>query len=115
MKNIAIVGNMYAGKTTLASALVTGYGYTRVSMAGPLKEIARQAYGEVVEKDKEYPTIDRKTGDIVFKSGREIYQGIGQSLKYVDRDIWLKMFIGRLSHEAETHRFVVDDVRFGFE
>ena len=83
-------------------------------MAGPLKELARLAYGEIVEKDKEYETIDRETGDIVFKSGRAIYQQIGQSLKYVDRDIWLKMFLHDTA-DMDTYPYVVDDVRFIFE
>lgn len=118
MKNIAIVGKMHAGKTTLANELVRSHGYNRVSMAGPLKALAQFAYGEIVEKDKEYETIDRETGDAVFKSGRVIYQQIGQSLKYVDRDIWLKMFINDtkdMFDKGTAYAFVVDDVRFVFE
>lgn len=105
---------MYAGKTTLANELVAGYGYTRVAMAGPLKLLASMAYGEFVEKDKEYPTIDRKSGDLVIKTGRSILQQIGQSLKDVDRDIWLKIFIAD-TKQMEKEPYVVDDVRFQFE
>lgn len=113
-KNIAIVGKMYAGKTTLAKALVEHHGYTRVAMAGPLKQLALLAYGEDVVKDKEYATIDLETGEAVFKSGRAILQGIGQSIKTVDRDIWLKIFINDTAQMAREP-YVVDDVRFGFE
>jgi dephospho-CoA kinase len=113
-ENIAIVGRMYAGKTTLAENLVASHGYSRVAMAGPLKLIAQLAYGGVVEKDKEYPTIDRATGDLVIKSGRTILQQIGQSLKEVDRDIWLKIFINDTTQMGKEP-YVCDDVRFQFE
>ena len=105
---------MYAGKTTLAQALVENHGYTRVAMAGPLKHLALLAYGENVVKDKEYATTDLSSGEVTFKSGRAILQGIGQSIKTVDRDIWLKIFIGDTAQMAREP-YVVDDVRFGFE
>lgn len=113
-RNIAIVGKMYAGKTTLADALVRHHGYTKVAMAGPLKQLALLAYGENVVKDKEYATTDLDSGEVTFKSGRAILQGIGQSIKQVDRDIWLKIFIGDTGQMAREP-YVVDDVRFGFE
>jgi dephospho-CoA kinase len=114
MKNIAIVGKMYAGKTTLAHSLMEEAGYTRVAMAGPLKKLAEIAYGEVVEKDHNYPTIELETGGLIYKSGRRILQEIGQSLKQVDRNIWLKCFIND-TNNMDRQPYVVDDVRFGFE
>ena len=112
MKNIAIVGKMYAGKTTLANELVE-LGYTKMAMAGPLKALARFAYGPV-EKDQEYETTNLETGLIEKKSGRQILQQIGQSMKLVDRDIWLKCFVND-SYNLGAEPYVVDDVRFGFE
>ena len=112
--NIAIVGKMYAGKTTLAEAFVEHHGYTRVAMAGPLKQLALYAYGEEVVKDKEYAVTDLETGEVGFKSGRAILQGIGQTIKQVDRDIWLKMFITDTTN-MQREPYVVDDVRFQFE
>lgn len=116
MKNIAIVGKMYAGKTTLANSLIGegGAGFTRVAMAGPLKKLAEYAYGEVIEKDHSYPTIDQDTGELIYKSGRRILQEIGQSLKVVDRNIWLKIFIND-TRNMGIGPYVVDDVRFIFE
>lgn len=112
MKNIAIVGKMYAGKTTLADALVE-LGYTKMAMAGPLKALGRFAYGPV-EKDKSYETVNLETGLVEMKSGRQILQQIGQSMKLVDRDIWLKCFIND-ANAMNGEPYVVDDVRFGFE
>ena len=114
MKNIAIVGKMYAGKTTLADTLVENHGYSKVAMAGPLKALAHFAYGEPVQKDKEYDTVNLSTGKPEKKTGRRILQQIGQSMKMVDRDIWLKCFIGDTTR-MNAEPYVVDDVRFGFE
>ena len=111
--NIALVGRMYAGKTTVAEALLP-FGYKRVLMAGPLKALGRIAYGEDIQKDKVYETTDLETGQAVGKSGRQILQGIGQSIKVVDRDIWLKIFIND-TKDMGFEKYVVDDVRFGFE
>jgi dephospho-CoA kinase len=111
--NIALVGRMYAGKTTMANALMP-FGYKRVLMAGPLKKLGEIAYGEEPRKDKMYETTDLDTGLVTMKSGRQILQGIGQSIKVVDRDIWLKIFIND-TNQMGFDKYVVDDVRFGFE
>ncbi len=105
---------MHAGKTTLANEFVESHGYERVNMAGPLKALAKFAYGEIVEKDKEYATTSLEDGSVSFKSGRRIYQEIGQSLKIVDRDIWLKCFIND-TDQMGREPYVCDDVRFAFE
>jgi dephospho-CoA kinase len=101
MTNIAIVGQMYAGKTTLANALA-GYPnwYTKVAMAGPLKALAHLAFNEEIVKGKMYPT------SFGYKS--------------VDQDFWLNCFFNDIEHMSQTPnddrlRFVVDDVRFLFE
>lgn len=112
--NIAIVGKMYAGKTTLAAELVNQFNYTRVAMAGPLKQLAFLAYGENIVKDKDYDVVRRSDGKHTTKTGREILQGIGQAIKDVDRDIWLKMFIND-TNQMGIPPYVVDDVRFDFE
>ncbi len=115
MTNIAIVGKMYAGKTTLAESLWrVGY-YNRVLMAGPLKALARLAFDPKGGIDKG-TMYDTSYGP---KSGRQILQEVGQSMKTVDRDFWLKCFFNDIANmeeqEADEVRFVVDDVRFKFE
>lgn len=112
--NVALVGKMYSGKTTMANAFVANQGYRKVAMAGPLKLIAKLAYGEDIQKDKNYPVVDLSFGTRTTKSGRKILQQIGQSLKAVDRDIWLKIFIND-TNDMNNGPYVVDDVRFKFE
>jgi hypothetical protein len=122
MKSIALFGQLAAGKTTIAAALVDA-GYHRMSFAGPLKNVAALAYG-TIDKAGEYDVvrphiISSKMGDkqgyVPDKvSGREILQGIGQTVKAVDRDFWLKAFL-RDAKNYLDQPLVVDDGRFLFE
>lgn len=114
--NIGLAGNMYAGKSTIAAAL-TEYGYQRMSFAGPLKNVAALAYG-TIDKSDTYETVkpygNTDTAFTVEKSGREILQGIGQAIKSVDRDFWIKCFL-RDAQRYPGVPLVVDDLRFKFE
>jgi len=113
MRNVALFGRMAAGKSTIAAALEDA-GYHRMSFAAPLKNIAALAYGPIVKGDM-YEVTPREAGfDRVLVSGREILQDIGQYMKYVDRDFWLKCFL-RDANRYDTMPLVVDDGRFTFE
>jgi dephospho-CoA kinase len=112
MKNIAIFGHMYSGKSTLSQALVD-LGYQRVSFAGPLKEIAARVYGEPIEKSKEYE-VARPSGEKETISGRQVLQEVGQSIKSHNRDFWLRWFFNDAGLYGTTP-LVVDDGRFLFE
>ena len=110
--NIGLAGSMYAGKSTIASAL-TAHGYQPMSFANPLKNVAALAYGPI-DKSANYMTTHREQrGVYPIKSGRQILQEVGQTLKAVDRDFWLRCF----SREAARYEgpLVVDDLRFWFE
>lgn len=115
--NIALAGNMYAGKSTIADAL-TESGYQRMSFAAPLKNVAALAYGQI-DKSATYEVIDTgKDGDEIgipaTKSGRQILQEVGQFMKHVDRDFWIKCFMREAARYEDTP-LVVDDLRFLFE
>jgi hypothetical protein len=117
MRNVAIFGAMGSGKTTIADALSRS-GYQRVSFAAPLKSVAELAYGKI-DKGADYTTtlnIPPITDGIPTskKSGRRILQEIGQSIKDVDRDFWLKCFL-RTTASFGDSPLVVDDGRFRFE
>jgi dephospho-CoA kinase len=104
---------MAAGKSTIAAALEDA-GYHRMSFAGPLKNIAALAYGPV-SKAEMYEVMPIAAGfDKHLVSGREILQDIGQYMKYVDRDFWMKCFL-RDAERYDTMPLVVDDGRFLFE
>lgn len=110
--NIAIIGGMGSGKTTILTELVTYHGYTRMSWADPVKDLARLAYGHI-EKN-EYYEIRLPNGTRNRRSGREILQRIGTDAlrDQVDQDFWIRCGIRRM-HEAEDNiRWVNDDTRF---
>lgn len=117
--NIGLAGNMYAGKSTIADAL-TEYGYQRMSFAAPLKNVAALAYGPI-DKSATYETVQsvaprppRTEPYAIEKSGRQILQEVGQAMKIVDRDFWLRCFSREAARYGDTP-LVVDDLRFWFE
>lgn len=121
MKNVALFGPMYAGKSTIADALAEA-GYHRMSFAAPIKNIAALAYGKI-EKTGEYTvfTQGRSNPDwggtvttSSVKSGRQLLQEIGQYLKHVDRDFWLRCFFNDAKNYLDQP-LTVDDGRFLFE
>ncbi len=86
---IAIAGRMASGKTTLADHLVDR-GYQKVSLAGKVKEIARDLF-QMEEKD------------------RPLLQQIGMKMREIRPSVWIDYII----HLGEQNdNLVIDDVRF---
>lgn len=117
MRSIALVGEFCSGKTTLAEHLVEHHGYTRISFAKRLKEIAASVYsrGDPVAKDGKYEVSRQYENDTIL-SGRQILQELGQAVKDLDRDFWIRWLAADL--EAGLYGdgpFVTDDARFPFE
>src|SRR3990167_1650751 len=110
MHNIALFGQMASGKSTISAALVDA-GYVKISFAGPLKAVSELAYGKIYKS--EYYTVIQD-GNEVRLSGRQILQGVGQSVKSLDRNFWLNCFLRTARSFGETS-LVVDDGRFIFE
>lgn len=111
MNNVALFGQMASGKSTISKALVDS-GYVQMAFAQPLKNISELAYGRI-EKSGNY-TVTSKDGIESTISGREVLQGVGQSIKGHDRDFWLRCFL-RTGENYGNTPLVVDDGRFKFE
>lgn len=109
--NIALAGNMRAGKSTVADAL-TEYGYQRMSFAAPLKNVAALAFG-TIDKAATY-TVTSRNGDEHEVSGRQVLQQVGQTIKDFDRDFWIRCFLRDAERYVGTP-LIVDDMRFVFE
>lgn len=109
--DLALAGGMFAGKSTIADAL-TEYGYVRMSFAAALKNVAALAYG-TVDKSEYYETTSLD-GDLRDLSGRQILQGVGQAIKQVDRNFWIRCFL-RDAKRYGGAPLIVDDMRFIFE
>lgn len=135
---VGLTGLARSGKTTAAEYLVNKHGFTIVSMADPLKEMAKtldpiigvqdmvDPHGEVLggnpvhlssflEDDgnflEEYPEDWVKEN---FPEYRRVLQKLGTDcIRSHDQDFWIKAFwdtVSQLSYE--TDRIVVPDVRF---
>lgn len=121
MKDILLIGQMAAGKTTIAAALGE-MGYVRQSFADGVKDIAAMAYGRI-DKGGTYLIHELGMGYIEV-TGREILQRVGQDIKRIDQDFWLRIIeqkmIKRVDYnewsdtEKDVH-YVIDDGRFDFE
>lgn len=95
LPNLAIIGGAGAGKSTLADYLARTHGYTRLSFAGPLKDISVRLWG-----------AHRGLS-------RERLQRLGVAVRDIDPDTWLDLFTTQLAgHEAMQLPTVVDDCRF---
>lgn len=112
MRSVALFGQMASGKSSIANILIEE-GFIRMSFAGPLKSIAELAYGPV-DKAANYRVTRLEDGREHILSGREILQGVGQSIKSHDRDFWLRCFF-RSADNLAPNPLVVDDGRFTFE
>lgn len=115
MTDIALVGRMGAGKTTIANLLTVSHGYTRIAHADAMKELAALAYGPI-DKTGSY-IVTRTSANTPYReevSGRMILQRLGQGVKEtVDRDFWLGITINKVARTAGP--VVNDDTRFLFE
>jgi hypothetical protein len=115
VRNIAIVGGFAAGKTTLSEGMVQR-GWTRVSFARLLKEMAARAYGGEIQKNETYFVRDLESGATRGISGRRVLQELGQSVKSMDRDFWISSLVSDIRDGAYGDGpYVTDDCRFPYE
>lgn len=116
MRSVAIVGEFCSGKTTLADYLVEHHGYTRVSFAKRLKEVAAAVYngGEPIIKHLNYEV--KQAEGYVQLSGRSVLQQLGQSVKALDDHFWIRWLLSDIdSGEYGDGPYVSDDTRFPYE
>jgi dephospho-CoA kinase len=95
--NIGVIGKLGSGKTTAANFIIDNYGYIRLSLATPIKEIMKE-YLDIKDKtDPRYRKVAQTIGTDWFRS--------------IDDKVWVKHLMkraGRLKNKS----VVCDDVRF---
>lgn len=117
-KIIAITGLKRSGKDTLADYIVEKYGFTKVKIADPLKDICKQLFGltdSQVETD-EKEVVDANWGvtprQILQFVGTEMFQWKLQELMPdIGRAFWMRQLL-------QTHtndNIVISDMRFVHE
>lgn len=119
MNLIAISGKRRSGKTTLGNLLRDEYGYTPVSLAEPLKALAMEHFGLMLEQVdgclKESPTqfVDHTANHYPrYFTPREILIRMGQFYRSIDKDYWIKKLFEQMQRAQSMKVFVVTDVRF---
>lgn len=113
--NIALVGKMGSGKTTIANALAEYHGYQRISWADGVRYVASLAYGPI-DYNKQYQ-IRLPDNSMSTLTGRQILQRVGTDAlrNNVDLDFWIKTLFNRLTNDPNGGPWVVDDSRFDNE
>lgn len=138
---IGMTGLARSGKDTVADYLVKEYGFVKMSLAGPLKEMARRIdpiigydleaieykgnFGEAVRRDLTDVTpvrlvdaLDRLGEDEVkarFPEYRNFLVKLGtDGIRHVDDSFWIDLAMSGIEDElmGGSGRVVVTDVRF---
>ncbi len=88
---IALTGHMRAGKSTVAEYLVKRHSFLKFALATPIKELI-------------------KSLDLPLE--RKILQHVGNCMRQIDEDVWLKAMWKRLKPFInEGKNIVIEDVR----
>lgn len=97
LPNIIFTGGMGAGKTWAADELARVHGYTRLSLATPVKEEAARRLGRAIDKGTD----------------RGFLQEVGAEGRAKDPDYWVHQLLSKLADDQSlAGPWVVDDVRF---
>lgn len=113
---LGISGKRESGKSLLAKNLEV-YGFKRLSLANPLKEMCKDLYGltdeQVYGQHKESPTRYKRT-DGSFYTPRDILIREGCLKRSIDPLFWCKKLRKEINilHDLGGDKFVIDDVRF---
>lgn len=112
-RNLAFIGPQGSGKTAIAMLLLEHQDYVRLSIADPIRNIVRDAYGSA-DKSTEYRVRTYDGTEMI--TGRELLQDVGAALRKIDLDFWLRQFHRRYTDVVNSGKLVVvDDVRLDHE
>jgi len=110
---IGLLGPAGSGKSTVSEYLVKHYGAERYSLAGPLKEIAKntfdfsyeQLYGTQEQKEAIDPRYNFSPRWLLQRLGTEGLRNV------FGKDVWIDLLLKRIQEE-KPNLAVCDDVRF---
>ncbi len=104
-----ISGKRGVGKTTLANYLVRHHGFVKVSLAGPIREIA-QTLLPFERTDFTDPNRKEKPWGEYEWTPRDFLLHLGEFMRYHVPDYWLNIALDQCSKPG-VH-YVFDDMRF---
>jgi hypothetical protein len=114
MQVVGLTGYAGSGKSTVAQYLVEKHGFTRLSFAGPLKEMLRKL-NPILEDEQHVAYLLDELGEGAVKQHypeyRRLLQVLGTDcIRSIDPDFWIKAAVAQMTDE--DGRYVFDDVRF---
>lgn len=124
MGNVGIIGRARVGKDTVGAWFTASRGYKRVSFADPLRDCALKLDPVVGTDEDDWATEGERLSDVVKFWGwetakervpevRRVLQGIGQGVRDIDPDFWLRTALAKATAANEAGQpVVVTDVRY---
>lgn len=110
---IAFTGRLRSGKSKAAQYLQFNHGFHTISFGNPIRRIADEyfshLYEEVVEVCK-YTKLESKR----IRKPRALLQNIGQLLRQIDEDVWIKQAessVEAWQNYRDVHGIAIDDLR----
>jgi hypothetical protein len=122
-KLILVHGLKESGKSTLADHLCSTYNYTRVKMAGPLKNMLRSLLRdggvaeELIERHVEGDLKEVPIPQMSGRTARQLMQTLGDEWRRMQADdFWIDIAVGKINQILEAGgRVVIDDIRYDNE
>lgn len=113
---IGFVGLARAGKDSAAKTLIQKFGFTRVSFADPLKQIAYDIDPLIANDTHLAEVVDEQGWEIAkdeYPECRRFLQRIGTEglRKNVDNDFWVNLALSKMKN-ADEKNYVITDMRF---
>jgi len=119
-QNIALIGKAQSGKDTAGKRLVENWAFTRLAFADPLKRMALEVnpyiptgYGVTVRLEALIADVGWEYAKASYPEVRRILQHIGQTVRELDEDFWLRTLMTKVT-AANTWNMpvVVTDCRY---
>lgn len=122
-KNIGLIGHAQVGKDSVAARLRDRYGYQRIAFADRLKEAALRldpiiptTYGVHVRLSRLVAEVGWDYAKTTYPEVRRVLQYIGQTVRELDPDFWIRAALpGMDAFAALNLPVVVTDVRYANE
>lgn len=117
---ILVHGLKESGKSTLADHLCSTYHYTRVKMAGPLKNMLRSLLRDggvdesLIERYVEGDLKEVPIPQMSNRTSRQLMQTLGDEWRRMQADdFWINIAEGKVNQILEQGgRVVIDDIRY---
>lgn len=116
---IALTGKLRSGKSSAATHLSLKHGYTILSFGDALKRMADELFNgsdvykfEPITQDCPFSNDGKRV--IGYRKPRKLYQDVGQALRELDPDVWVRQVARVLplwENMRDVNGIVIDDLR----